>query len=225
MPIQIQYRRGTAAEWTAANTLLAQGEPGYETDTGKFKVGNGSTSWNSLAYSSGIQGVQGVQGPLGTQGIQGRQGTQGPQGTQGIQGPQGLQGIQGPQGITGLQGLQGTQPSSYVPMFSRQGPLTAVLTGQHRYYVESACTISVVRAAVGTAPTGASIIVDVNKNGTTIYGTQANRPTIAINGFTATGGTASVTSLAAGDYLTVDIDQVGSTIAGSDLTVIVTLVS
>jgi hypothetical protein len=65
MPIQIQYRRGTAAQWTAANTLLAAGEPGYETDTGKFKVGNGSTSWNSLAYASGIQGTVGPSGSGG----------------------------------------------------------------------------------------------------------------------------------------------------------------
>lgn len=59
MAIQIQYRRGTAAEWTSANPTLAVGEPGYETDTGKFKVGNGSTAWNSLAYSSGITGDKG----------------------------------------------------------------------------------------------------------------------------------------------------------------------
>ena len=51
MAIQIQYRRGTAAEWTAANPTLAVGEPGYETDTAKFKVGTGSTAWTSLTYS------------------------------------------------------------------------------------------------------------------------------------------------------------------------------
>ena len=50
MPIQIQYRRGTAAQWSAANTRLAAGEPGYETDTGKFKVGDGSTAWSGLSY-------------------------------------------------------------------------------------------------------------------------------------------------------------------------------
>lgn len=54
MPIQIQYRRGTALEWSAANTVLAIGEPGYETDSGRFKVGDGSTAWNSLPYSSGL---------------------------------------------------------------------------------------------------------------------------------------------------------------------------
>lgn len=62
MPIQIQYRRGTAAQWGAANTILASGEPGYETDTGKFKVGNGVTGWNALSYSSGPIGNTGVAG-------------------------------------------------------------------------------------------------------------------------------------------------------------------
>jgi hypothetical protein len=53
MPIQIQLRRGTAASWTAANTLLAEGEMGLETDSGKFKVGDGTTAWISLPYSLG----------------------------------------------------------------------------------------------------------------------------------------------------------------------------
>lgn len=47
---QIQIRRGTAAQWTSANPTLASGEFGYETDTGKFKIGDGSTAWNSLGY-------------------------------------------------------------------------------------------------------------------------------------------------------------------------------
>jgi hypothetical protein len=47
---QIQLRRGTAAQWTAANPTLASGEFGYETDANKAKIGNGSTAWNSLDY-------------------------------------------------------------------------------------------------------------------------------------------------------------------------------
>ena len=52
MAVQIQFRRGTAAEWTAANTVLAEGELGLETDTTYYKIGNGSTAWTSLAYGS-----------------------------------------------------------------------------------------------------------------------------------------------------------------------------
>ena len=47
---QIQIRRGTASQWTSANPTLAVGEFGYESDTGKFKIGTGSTAWTSLSY-------------------------------------------------------------------------------------------------------------------------------------------------------------------------------
>lgn len=107
MAVKIQYRRGTAAEWTSANPTLATGEPGYETDTGKFKVGDGSTAWTSLAYSSGIQGATGATGATGPQGIQGIQGLKGDTGDTGPTGPQGIQGIKGDTGDTGPQGPQG----------------------------------------------------------------------------------------------------------------------
>lgn len=50
MAVMIKWRRDTAANWTANNPTLAQGEPGFETDSGKYKIGDGSTVWNSLAY-------------------------------------------------------------------------------------------------------------------------------------------------------------------------------
>lgn len=46
--VTIKTRRGTAAEWSAANPTLAAGEPGYETDTGILKYGDGVTAYNSL---------------------------------------------------------------------------------------------------------------------------------------------------------------------------------
>jgi hypothetical protein len=46
-----QQRRDTAANWHSANPTLLAGELGYETDTRKFKVGDGSTAWQSLAYT------------------------------------------------------------------------------------------------------------------------------------------------------------------------------
>ena len=51
MAVQIQFRRGSAASWVSANTILAEGELGLETDTTYFKIGNGTTAWNSLSYS------------------------------------------------------------------------------------------------------------------------------------------------------------------------------
>jgi hypothetical protein len=106
--------------------------------------------------------------------------------------------------------------------FSHAGN-AVVGSGTMRYYVDQTWTISTVRASVNVAPTGAAILVDVNKNGTTIFTTQANRPEIAVSTNTDVSGTPNVTSLASGDYLTVDIDQIGSTIAGADLVVTITL--
>lgn len=57
---EIKFRRGTASAWTTANPTLAAGEPGFETDTGKLKIGDGSTAWNSLSYAAG----SGVYQPL-----------------------------------------------------------------------------------------------------------------------------------------------------------------
>lgn len=47
---KMKQRRGTAANWTSANPILAAGEIGFETDTGKFKIGNGSSTWTALTY-------------------------------------------------------------------------------------------------------------------------------------------------------------------------------
>lgn len=47
---RLQKLRGTAADFTAANPTLLAGEEGHETDTGKRKVGDGTTAWTSLPY-------------------------------------------------------------------------------------------------------------------------------------------------------------------------------
>ncbi len=112
--------------------------------------------------------------------------------------------------------------------FSYAGTL-ATYVGQGRWYNDTgrALFVQSVRASVGTAPAGASVIVDVNKNGTTIFTTQANRPTIAAGANTVkrTQGASppDVTMIADGDYLTIDIDQIGSTTAGADLAVDIVL--
>ena len=50
MATRMQQRRGTAAQWTSANPILAAGELGFETDTNKFKVGDGTNHWADLNY-------------------------------------------------------------------------------------------------------------------------------------------------------------------------------
>jgi len=90
--------------------------------------------------------------------------------------------------------------------FSRTGALTAPLVGVMRWYPGRAITIIGVRATVGSPSSGASVIVDVNKNGVSIFSTDLAD---AIN----------LPSVGASDYVTVDIDTAGTTTPGSDLTV------
>jgi hypothetical protein len=52
MATRIKLRRDTAANWTSINPILASGEPGYETNSIKYKIGDGVTDWNSLPYFS-----------------------------------------------------------------------------------------------------------------------------------------------------------------------------
>ena len=129
-------------------------------------------------------------------------------------------------GYAGLDAT-GKVPTAQLPMssisqvFSSTGNVV-VETGVHRLYNNraTAWTINGVRASVGTAPTGASLIVDIKVNGTTIFTTQANRPTISAGSMTSGYVTnMNITSVAAGAYVTVDVAQVGSIIPGSDLTV------
>lgn len=62
MPVvtSIRLRRGTAAQWTSTNPVLAAGEMGVESDTRKFKFGNGTSPWTSLAYGVGSVAAEGI---------------------------------------------------------------------------------------------------------------------------------------------------------------------
>jgi len=53
MAVKIQFRRDTGTNWTSNNPILLEGELGLNTTTDKFKVGDGTTAWNSLAYVYG----------------------------------------------------------------------------------------------------------------------------------------------------------------------------
>lgn len=121
----------------------------------------------------------------------------------------------GPIGPTGPIGSTGPLgPPGLHPVFSRQGSL-AITTGTQRLYVERNGTISVVRGSVGTPSSGAPILIDVLKNGTTVLTSLIS---IAEGSYTATG-TISNTSVSIGDYFTVNITQVGATNPGANLTV------
>lgn len=138
--------------------------------------------------------------------------TAGGTGSVGPEGPPGPEGPTGPTGPTGPAGLS----SGYT--FSYSGTL-AVATGTHRLYIATSCVVTNVIASVGTAAVGADIRVDVNKNDTTLFTTSSSRPNIIAGTFVDTLSVPQITSLSVNDYLTVDIDQVGSSFAGADLVV------
>ena len=94
-------------------------------------------------------------------------------------------------------------------------------TGKQAIRMPFAGKITFVTAAVVTAPVGATAIMDIHKNGTTMYTTQANRPTIAAGSTYVTATLPDVTIWAAGDVLQLEIDQKGSSTDGADLSVVV----
>ena len=86
------------------------------------------------------------------------------------------------------------------------------------FRLKRANTVEDVELHIKTAPTGAALIVDINEAGTTLFSTK---PEIDAAGTTEDNNHAfSDTALAAGAELTMDVDQVGSTVAGADLTVL-----
>lgn len=102
--------------------------------------------------------------------------------------------------------------------FQISGTLAVATDQIGRFYLPFAVTFVEVFVRVITAPTGADLQLDINKNGTTLWGTTpANRPIITAAGTTDSVTTFDTTTGADGDYLTVDIDQIGSTVAGADL--------
>jgi hypothetical protein len=67
MATRMQQRRGTAEQWALANPVLTPGEIGFETDTSKFKVGDGVNAWADLAYFVNSDDLSGELGDYATQ--------------------------------------------------------------------------------------------------------------------------------------------------------------
>ena len=135
----------------------------------------------------------------------------------------------GTSGSTLASGNHGHTTSGQV-VFGIDGAAT-VRTGKARVYNDSGRTrtLTAVRATANTAPTGttstpvtgASLVADVNIGGTSVFTTQANRPAIPSGSNTHKTTGLGTTAWADGTYLTVDIDFIGSTVAGSDVAVVV----
>jgi hypothetical protein len=120
--VKFILRRSMEGEWASSNPVLAQGEPGYATDSGILKIGDGTRPWATLPSLqtagadgptgpigyTGPTGPTGPIGPTGSAGTNGTQGATGATGPAGAQGPAGSNGAQGPVGPTGAQGPAGS---------------------------------------------------------------------------------------------------------------------
>ena len=128
-----------------------------------------------------------------------------------------VSGEKGPQGPGGIQGLRG---ESIIP-YSISGTLTT-RTGKSRYRFPFNATINGISAIVDTPSNGLPILVDVNLDGASLFTNPSDRLTVPSgNNTVAEISPTRTSSVLTGQYLTVDIDQVGSVFAGSDLTVFI----
>jgi hypothetical protein len=89
MPYRILLRRDLSQNWNYNDPVLMSGEPGYEMDSRKLKLGDGQTPWSQLPYYAGVTGPAGVSNIPGPTGPTGPIGITGPTGPIGITGPTG----------------------------------------------------------------------------------------------------------------------------------------
>lgn len=126
----------------------------------------------------------------------------------------------GPSGVHG-QTDSGTPTESIIVAVSDETTALTTGTAKVTFRMPYAFSLSGIKASVTTAPTGADLIVDVNETGSTIMTTNKLRidATEKTTATAATPPTLTDTALADDAEITIDIDQVGSTVAGAGLKV------
>ena len=209
----------------------------------------GAAGAAGAAGPQGPQGVPGPTGAQGPAGSPGPAGPKGDTGNTGPAGPQGATGPQGPAGPTGAAGANatysdatpqdlgtaaaGTANSAARADHRHNNPQdvivipvgdesTALTTGTNRvrFRMPFAATLLAVRANVNTAPTGSTLIVDVNEAGASVLGTKLSIDATEFSSTTAaSAATITDSSLADDAEISIDIDQIGSTVAGAGLKV------
>jgi hypothetical protein len=97
-------------------------------------------------------------------------------------------------------------------------------TNKVRFRMPYSATLLAVRASVNTAPTGSTLIVDINEAGTSVLGTKLSIDASETSSTTAaSAATITDSSLADDAEISIDIDQIGSTVAGAGLRVILSV--
>lgn len=129
---RLQWRSDVSPEWYRIDPVLAEGEPGYELDTGYWKVGDGVLSYSQLPYMND-RGPEGPEGPVGPQGVPGPAGDPGATGATGATGPQGSTGAPNvltigtvAEGAAASASITGTTPSQVLNLVLPKGSDGAV---------------------------------------------------------------------------------------------------
>jgi len=156
----MQQRRDTAANWTSSNPTLAVGELGVETDTSKFKTGDGTTAWISLAYAY-TAGATGATGPAGATG---------PTGVTGPTGPTNITSITAGTGLSG--GVITT--SGTIAIDSTVATLTGTQTLTNKTLTSPVLGGTTTTASGNLVVGAASYIVEVQGGGSTDGAIQLN---------------------------------------------------
>jgi len=184
---RLAIRRDTAANWTSEDPILAQGEFGYEADTGNLKIGDGTTAWTSLPYYTSIGGAN-LDNLIDVD-------------TSGVS----VGDVLKWNGATWAPAADDDTIYSdvdYVEKQYRYDGALALNTGTARLYMPADIAQYAVNGHVGTASTSGDVTVDILKNG-------AQDATLTILQGATTGTVTSSTSFVAGDYITIDITGAG----------------
>ena len=166
---------------------------------------------------AGPTGATGATGPAGATGATGPQGDAGPTGDTGPAGATGATGATGPAGADGADGDIGDW---FILACSDETTALTTGTNKVRFRMPYAGTLTAARASVNTAPTGAALVVDVNEAGTTVLSTKLSIDATELTSTTAAAPVVISDSALADDaIISIDIDQVGSTVTGAGLKV------
>ena len=206
----------------------SQGTTGF---TGSRGAAGFTGSQGELGYtgSQGPQGTSGTGGAAGATGYTGSIGYTGSKGDMGFTGPIGYTGSGGYTGSAGLNGFTGSKgekgdnatggASTVLERHYRKPGVLTVNTGTEKWYVPVDSIITSVRSRVEVAPQGAQpLTVAIKING-------LSTATVSINSSTTISSlNTSTINLRTNDYVTVDVLNIGNTVAGSDLTVTFTYI-
>jgi hypothetical protein len=208
---RIQLRGDIAANWTSANPVLAEREIGLETDTNKFKVGNGSTAWNALDYYIEPIALTGGTNINITNDYEIN-----------LDSSINLTSLSAStiySGSTNINDIfaSGTIPTTYPYdlIVAASDETTAITTGTSKvtFYAPAAFTLTGVTASLTTTGSTTTTI-DVNYNGSSVFATPIS---LASGIYYATTAT-TTTSIARYGRFTVDFDAAGTGAAGVKVT-------